>query len=88
MSLQIEQVEGHSGLSRFINTAWLVQGGLNTPWVPPLRVMVRDSLSEQRNPFYQDAERALYVARRGKQIVGRIAAIAVSYTHLTLPTKA
>ena len=75
MSLQIEQVEGRSGLSRFINTAWLVQGGLNTPWVPPLRVMVRDSLSEQRNPFYQDAERALYVARRGKQIVGRIAAI-------------
>lgn len=75
MSLQIEQVEGRSGLSCFVDTAWVVQAGRKTPWVPPLRVMVRDALSERRNPFYNDAERALYVARRGKQIVGRIAAI-------------
>ena len=37
--------------------------------------MVRDALSMRGNPFYNDAERALYVARRGKQTVGRIAAV-------------
>ena len=38
-------------------------------------MMVRDNLDTKRNPFYEDAERALFVARRNGRAVGRIAAI-------------
>lgn len=37
--------------------------------------MVRDLLDTKRNPFYQQADRALFIARRNGRPVGRIAAI-------------
>jgi hypothetical protein len=37
--------------------------------------MVRDALDTRGNPFYKDAERALFVARRDGVLVGRVAAI-------------
>jgi len=43
-------------------------------WVPPLRRDVKFTLGE-KNPFWLHAERALFLARRGKEIVGRVAAI-------------
>jgi hypothetical protein len=48
---------------------------IHTQWVPPLRLAVRDALDTKRNPFYRRAERALFLARRGGTLVGRIAAI-------------
>jgi hypothetical protein len=36
---------------------------------------VRDALDERKNPFYREADRALFVATRGGRPVGRIAAI-------------
>jgi hypothetical protein len=38
-------------------------------------MMVRDLLDTKRNPFYQQADRALFVAKRDGRLVGRIAAI-------------
>jgi hypothetical protein len=38
-------------------------------------VAVHDALDERRNPFYQEAERALFLAERGGEVLGRIAAI-------------
>jgi hypothetical protein len=75
MSIRIEQVDGRRGVSVFIDAAWRVQGGRTTPWVPPLRAMVRDALDVRRNPFYREADRALFLARHGSDVVGRIAAI-------------
>ena len=37
--------------------------------------MVRDLLDTKSNPFYRDAERALFIARRDGRPVGRVAAI-------------
>jgi hypothetical protein len=37
--------------------------------------MVRDALDTRRNPFYRDADRALFLARRGPDVVGRVAAV-------------
>lgn len=37
--------------------------------------MVRDLLDTKRNPFYRQADRKLFVARRNGRLVGRIAAI-------------
>jgi hypothetical protein len=75
MSIRIEQVDGRRGVAAFVDAAWTVQGGRPTPWVPPLRAMVKDALDARRNPFYRDADRALFLARRGADVVGRVAAV-------------
>ncbi len=62
-------------MSRFIDVAWHVQDPARTPWIPPLRIMVRDALDLRRNPFYVEADRALFVARWNGKPVGRVAAI-------------
>jgi len=75
MAVQVERVEGRRGVSRFIDVAWRVQAGRSTPWVPPLRMAVRDALDTKGNPFYRDADLALFIATRDGRPVGRIAAV-------------
>jgi GNAT superfamily N-acetyltransferase len=50
-------------------------------WTPPLRRDARAVLDPARNPFWDHAERQLFLARRGRRVVGRIAAI-VDRLHL------
>ena len=75
MTLDVRQVEGRRGVSEFVDVAWRVQDHRRTPWIPPLRAMVRDALDRRGNPFYEHADRALFVARQGGRVVGRVAAI-------------
>ncbi len=44
-------------------------------WVPPVVADRRKLLDRKRNPFFQHAEMELFVARDGRRVVGRIAAI-------------
>ena len=44
-------------------------------WVAPLRGDQKKILDERRHPFYRHAELQLFIARRGRNVVGRIAAI-------------
>src|SRR5262249_41948434 len=44
-------------------------------WVPPLRIAVRELLDRRKHPFYQSADAEFLLARRGGEVVGRIAAI-------------
>lgn len=60
-------------LDAFIQTAWDIQGH-DPCWVPPLRADVRHLL-EISHPFWTHAERELFLAERGGNVVGRIAAI-------------
>jgi hypothetical protein len=75
VTLRVEQVDGKRGVATFVDAAWQVQAGRGTPWVPPLRAMVKDGLDRRGNPFYREADRALFVARRGREVVGRVAAV-------------
>jgi hypothetical protein len=76
MSLEVVPVERSRELSEFIDVSWHIPGAVQHPqWVPPLRMMVRDLLDTKSNPFYRQADRKLFVARRGGKPVGRIAAI-------------
>ena len=75
MTVHVEQVEGRRGVATFVDVAWRVQAGRSTRWIPPLRAMVRDALDRGGNPFYREADRALFVARRDGEVVGRVAAI-------------
>jgi len=63
------------GLERFIAFPYDLYRG-DPVWVPQLRMDVRTLLSPKKNPFWQHAEAAYYLARRDGRTVGRIAAIA------------
>ncbi len=44
-------------------------------WIPPLKVDQKKLVDVKKNPFYNTADRALFLAEKGGKIVGRIAAI-------------
>lgn len=60
---------------RFIDAPWALGLDRYPGWVPPLRALVREAIDTRRNPFYEHAERALWVAVRDGRTVGRIGAI-------------
>jgi GNAT superfamily N-acetyltransferase len=44
-------------------------------WVPPLRMAQKELLNTQKHPFYAHADMQCFLARRGGQVCGRVAAI-------------
>ncbi len=76
MSLEVTPVQSRVDRRRFVAFPYdLYDAGRYPNWVAPLRVAVRDALDVRKNPFYRDADRALFLARREGRVVGRIAAI-------------
>jgi hypothetical protein len=76
VTLQIRHVASRRDLGRFVDFPYRLYDRRRFPnWVAPLRVAVHDALDEAKNPFYRDASRALFLAERGGEVVGRIAAI-------------
>jgi len=72
--IEIVVVEGGSELKDFIDLPWSLYAEYPR-WVPPLKKEVRRLLDPRRHPFWSSAERRLFLARRGSQVVGRIAGI-------------
>jgi hypothetical protein len=64
-------------IERFIRVPWYIHRELypNDYWVPPLLMDRREYLDPRKNPFFEHAEVALWIARQGGRDVGRIAAI-------------
>ena len=60
--------------ARFITTQAALYHG-DPRYVRPLRREVHAMLDPSRNPWHRHAEMALFVARRGRETVGRVAAI-------------
>jgi len=58
----------------FIKFPWQVYAG-DLQWVPPLILERRAFLNPRKNPFFQHAQVQLILARRGRDTVGRIAAV-------------
>jgi GNAT superfamily N-acetyltransferase len=76
MATELLSVRSRRDVRRFVDVPWHIRELTDAPqWVPPLRVAVLDALDEKRNPFYQNAARQLFIARRDGKPVGRIAAI-------------
>jgi GNAT superfamily N-acetyltransferase len=67
-------VGGRSDLAAFVALPYELHRSL-TGWTPLLRKDVRAVLDPAKNPFFDHAERELFLARRGRRVVGRIAAI-------------
>jgi hypothetical protein len=51
----------------------IYQGDPN--WVPPLVMERKDFLNPKKNPWFEFGQAELFLARRGGQVVGRIAAV-------------
>jgi hypothetical protein len=72
-SVQIQPVLSRSELRQFIKLPFRLYR--NDPcWVPPLLVDRMAFFDFKKNPFYRTSEVALFLARRGGEPVGRIAA--------------
>ena len=67
-------VRGRSDLEAFVALPYRLHRGL-PGWTPLLRRDVRTVLDPARNPFFDHAERQLFLARRRGRVVGRVAAI-------------
>jgi len=70
----IEAVTTKAQVTRFIRSAWPIYAG-DPKWVPPLISDVRNALNPKKHPFHAHADVALFMARTGNQVAGRIAAI-------------
>ncbi len=74
--IEIDQTED---LDEFVGFEF--QHYKNDPlYVPPLKAEAKKLLDSKNNPFYKNAKRALFLAKKEGKIAGRIAAI-VNYRH-------
>ena len=75
--MRVDRVSGRGDLAAFVNLPFSLYR--NDPnWVPPLKADVRKLLDQSHHPFYDDgreAEIELFLARDGRRVVGRIAAV-------------
>ncbi|MFH1112489.1 MAG: acyl-CoA N-acyltransferase [Pseudomonadota bacterium] len=70
----ITPVSTKSDLKEFIDLPWKIYPR-ESNWVPPLKKEVRRLLDPGKHPYWKFSERTLFLARRGSEVVGRIAAI-------------
>ncbi|HSJ07323.1 MAG TPA: hypothetical protein VK936_11490 [Longimicrobiales bacterium] len=73
-AVEVRPVAGRADLERFLRLPWLIYAD-DPLWVPPLLSDVRATLDPARHPFHNRAEVATFLAWRGRETVGRIAAV-------------
>jgi len=71
-SIMIQEVTTKRDMRAFVRFPWRVYKG-DPNWVPPLISEQINYLTPEKNPFFQHAEAALLLARRGGEIVGTVA---------------
>src|SRR5262249_20789815 len=71
--LEVRPVSTAAEHAAFLELPYRIQGG-DPHWVPPLRMERREHLDPRRNPWFEHAEAAFWVAGRGDRPVGRVSA--------------
>jgi GNAT superfamily N-acetyltransferase len=72
-AIEVRPVASRSDLDRFIKLPWRIYAH-DPAWVPPLISDVK-SVLDDTHPFHRHADVHLFLAWRGDEVVGRIAAI-------------
>lgn len=72
-TLTIEAVTSKADINAFIDVPWSIYGD-DPKWIPPLRFERREFLDPAKNPYFEHAKAAFWLARRGGRYVGRISA--------------
>ena len=72
VTIQKIDTNSKSQVNEFIDFHYKLYKG--TPqWVPPIKDDIRTMLNPKKHPFYEHSDAEFFVARNGKDIVGRIA---------------
>ena len=71
--IEVTEVTSHAERDAFIKFPWKIYARDPT-WVPPLIIERRGFLDRRKHPFYKHGDAALFLARSGGEIVGRIMA--------------
>lgn len=74
MSLSVRPVASRKDRARFLDFPYAHYAG-HPFWVAPLRMDQAKALDPKKNPFFEHGAAALFLAERGGEVVGRIAAI-------------
>ena len=72
-SCQVRPVRSRRDLRAFIRLPWRLYAG-SPCWVAPLLVGEKERFNPRKNPYFDHADVQLFLARRGGETVGRIAA--------------
>ena len=72
--VHIREIPHGGSMKEFIELSWKVNAG-DPHWVPPLRLALEPVLDRKKHPFHQHADVAYFLAERGGETVGRIAAV-------------
>ena len=71
--IEIKPVRSRADLNAFIKFPWRIYAD-DPAWVPPLLVERKAFLNRKKHPFYEHGDAALFLARAGGEVVGRIMA--------------
>lgn len=71
--VSIREIPRGASMKPFIELSWKVNAG-DPMWVPPLRMALEPVLDRSKHPFHQHADVAYFLAERGGEAVGRVAA--------------
>lgn len=72
-NISIRKITNNKGLKDFVNVTRTVYAD-DPQWIQPLTIERLDALRPDKNPYYEHAEVALWVAERDGRLVGRISA--------------
>ena len=74
MGINISYVTDKKAWEYFLRLPWSIYKG-NQHWVPPLLTEVKGLLDAEKNPFWEHARRAVFLAWKDGKPAGRIVAI-------------
>lgn len=72
-AIDVKEVRSRADRDAFIKLPWKIYAN-DAVWVPPLLIERKEFLDRRKHPFFEHGEAALFLARRGNEIVGRIMA--------------
>ncbi len=78
-AIHLETVQTRAQRNAFVKLPWAIYAG-DPLWVPPLLMERKAFIDPRKNPFFQHADVALFLARQRGRAVGRIAAV-VNHNH-------
>lgn len=83
MTITVTAVASKADRKAFVELPWQIYA--NDPaWVPPLKGEAYDLITPGKNPFFDHADAAYFLARRNGRVVGRIAAH-IDHLALSMP---
>ena len=73
VQIEVSEVTSAAERTAFIKFPWQIYKD-DPVWVPPLIIERKEFLDRQKHPFFRHGDAALFLARSGDEIVGRIMA--------------